>query len=247
MEKIFAIVRMKLAPGVTEEFRQRGRACIAAASQDLTGTTAYEWFVSPDGTEAIVIESYDDAEAVALHGKMVGGTVLAVTELAKFAIQFAGDVPEPIIARMRDRLGAADYFGPRFQGRLTSRAAGKVGPNAGTMIFAAARFSIQPGKQDEFRALAREAFARVEANEPGTLGYEWFLNAAGTECLTIDVYKDTAALLAHMANAGPVMAKILQIVKSDTTVYGAVAPEVRAKFKPELGVKFGGEQLGGVM
>lgn len=28
--------------------------------------------------------------------------------------------------------------------------------------------------------------------------HEWFLNAAGTECLTIDVYKDSAALLAHM-------------------------------------------------
>lgn len=129
MEKIFGIVPIKLAPGMTGEFRTRGLACIAAASKDLTGTSAYEWFVSPDGSEALVIEIYDDTEAVAIHGRMVGSTVMSMVERAKFEILSAG----------------------------------VVGLNAGTMIFAVARFAIQPGKQDEFRALAREAFARVES------------------------------------------------------------------------------------
>ena len=247
MEKIFGIVRMQIAPGATETFRERALACIGAASKDLTGTAAYEWFLAPDGNEALVIEVYDDVEAVALHGRMVGGTVLSVVEVAKFNITFAGDVPDPIIERMRSRLGRAELFGSRFQGRLTHEAAGSKGRDAGSMIFAIARFSIEPGKQEEFNALAREAFSLVEKHEPDTLAYEWFLNAAGTECLTIDVYRNPAALMKHMANAGPAMARVLRIVKSTTQIYGAVPPEVRTKLRPELGVTYGGAQLGGIM
>jgi len=247
MEKIFGIVRMKIAPGATATFRERARACIEAASKDLTGTAAYEWFLAPDGNQALVIEVYDDAEAVALHSRMVGGTVPAVVEIAKFEITFAGDVPDPIIERMRSRLGRAELFGSRFQGRLTHEAAGSKGRDAGSMIFAIARFTIDPGRQDEFHALAREAFSLVQENEPDTLAYEWFMNAAGTECLTIDVYRNAAALVKHMANAGPAMGKLLGIVKSNTQIYGAVPPEIRAKLKPELGVTYGGVQLGGIM
>jgi len=247
MEKIFGIVRMQIAPGATTMFRERALACVEAAGRDLTGTAAYEWFLSPDGTEGLVIEVYDDAEAIALHGRMVGDTVPSVVEIAKFDITFAGEVPDAIIERMRSRLGRAEHFGARFQGRLTRPAAGCKGPEAGSMIFAIARFSIEPGRQNEFDALAREAFSLVERSEPDTLAYEWFLNAAGTQCMTVDVYRNADALMKHMANAGPAMGKLIRIVKSNTQIYGAVPPEVRAKLKPELGVTYGGPQLGGIM
>jgi quinol monooxygenase YgiN len=247
MEKIFGIVRMHITPGATETFRERALATIKAASQDLTGTTAYEWFLAPDGSEALVIEAYDGIEAVGLHTRLVGSTVVSVLEVAKFEITFAGDVPDSLITRMRERLGRVDYFGRRFQGRLTSPAPGVIGPNVGSMIFAVARFTAQPGKEDEFKALAREAFALVEKNEPGTLGYEWFLNAAGTECLVLDIYRDAAALAAHMANAGAAMANMLKIIKSDIRIYGAVPPQVRTKFQSGLGVIYGGAQIGGIM
>jgi quinol monooxygenase YgiN len=247
MEKIFGLVHMRIAPGARERFRERALACIAAASRDLTGTTAYEWFIAPDGTEAYVIEIYDGPEAVAVHSRMVGTTVLEVTQLAKFELTFAGEVPEALLARMRERLGRAEYFGPRLQGRLQGKAPGVVGESAGSMIFAVARFAVHPGREQEFRTLAREAFALVQANEPGTLAYEWFLNESGTECLTIDAYRDAAALKAHMLNAGPVMDKILKVVKSESRIYGAVPEPMRARFRPEVGVTFGGEQLGGVM
>lgn len=247
MDKIFGIVRMEIAPGRADDFRTRAAACIEAARKDLAGTTAYEWFLSDDGRECTVIEIYDGAEGVAHHGKMVGHTIAPLLELAKFSIRFAGNVPDAVIERMRARLGTVDYFGPRFQGRLNSPAVGAVGPDAGSMIFAVAQFSIQPGKQDEFRALAAECLAAVEAREPGTLAYEWFLNATGTECLTLDVYRDAEALAAHMANAGPTMAKILQIVKSEVKLYGNVPAAVRSRFQGGLGVEFVAPQLQGVM
>lgn len=248
MEKIFGIVHMDVAEGQEAVFRERAIACLEAARADLTGTTAYEWFLAEDGKNCTVIEIYDGPAAVAHHGKMVGGTIPAILEVAKFHIDFVGDVPDPVIERMRRVLGEVDYFGPRFQGKLTAEAAGAVGADAGTMIFAVARWTITPGKEAEFRALAEECFALVDAGEPDTIGYEWFLSPDGTRCMTIDVYRNVAGLAAHMKNAGPTMSRILALLAhSDTRLYGAVPEAVRARFKPELGVRYIAPQLQGIM
>jgi len=248
MEKIFGIVHMDIAPGQADVFRERAIAALAAARADLAGTTAYEWFMAEDGESCTVIEIYDGPEAVAHHGKMVGQTIAAIREVAEFHIDFAGEVPDPVIDRMRKVLGAVDYFGPRFQGKLTAPAAGTVGADAGAMIFAVARWTITPGKEAEFRALAEEVFALVDANEPDTIGYEWFLSPDGGKCLTIDVYRNVAGLGAHMKNAGPTMSRILELLsESDTRLYGAVPPAVRERFKPELGVRYVAPQLQRIM
>lgn len=246
MGKIYCVVHMDVKPGITD-FRERALACVEAAKADLAGTVAYEWFLAEDGRSCTVIEIYDDADAIATHSRHVGAAVSHVKEAADFSLQFAGDVPDAILTRMRERLGAVSMIGPRFQGRLNEAAVGRVGPNAPAMIFAVARFSIHPGKQAEFRTLAAECFATVASREPNTLGYEWFMNEEGAECLTIDVYRDAAALAAHMANVGPIMSRILAIVDSQTSVYGAVPENLRAKFKPGLAAQYVAPQVGGVM
>lgn len=245
MEKIFCIVEMAIAAGAEDRFRVAAPACMAAARADLTGTSAYEWFLAEDGRHCTVIEIYDGADAIAHHSRTVGATIPPLLDIATFSLEFAGDVPDAVIDRMRARLGDARMNGPRFQGLLTEAATGQISRDAGTMIFAVARFSILPGRHAEFRELAAEAFGLVQANEPGTIGYEWFLD--GDECLTVDIYRDAAALAAHMANAGPTMAKILRIVESDTRIYGALPEAMRGRFKPELGVRYIAPQLQGVM
>lgn len=248
MEKIFGLVHMDVAEGQEALFRERALACAAAAKPDLTGTTAYEWFLAEDGKTCTVIEIYDGPAAVAHHGKMVGQTIPDILEVSKFHIDFVGDVPQPVIDRMRKVLGEVDYLGARFQGKLTGPATGQIGPDAGTMIFAVARWTIKPGKEAEFRRLAQECFALVDATEPDTIGYEWFLSEDGTKCVTVDVYRNVAGLGFHMKNAGPTMQKILDLLsESDTRLYGAVPEAVRAKFKPELGVRYVAPQLTGIL
>lgn len=247
MEKIYALVAMTIEPGHEDAFVAAARACHDAAAQDLTGTHAYEWFLSDDGRTATVVECYDDAGALALHGRTVGPAVAGIRDHARLGIEFAGDVPAPVLDGMRARLGEAPFLGRRILGRMSEPSSGKLGTQDGKLVVAVARFSVHPGKEAEFRALAQECFDRVVANEPGTLGYEWFLSEDGRECLTIDIYRDVDALRAHMANAGPVMAKIVGIVDSRTAIYGAVPDELRARLKPELGTAWGGRQLHGII
>ena len=247
MEKIFGIVQMDIAPGAEQTFRDCAQACVEAARKDLTGTTAYEWFLSEDGRSCTVLEIYDGPAALAHHGQMVGHTLAPVMDIAKFNILFAGDVPAALIERIGQRLGKVDYFGERFQGCLTASAPARAGAGAENMIFAVARFSVMPGKEAVFRALAEECFTVVGGNEPDTLGYEWFLSSSGTECLTVDVYRNEQALAEHMKNAGEIMAKILQVVRSDVKIYGHVSVEMRKRFQSGLGVQFMAPQIQGVM
>jgi quinol monooxygenase YgiN len=247
MEKIYALVTMRVEPGHTEAFIAAARACHDAASQDLAGTHAYEWFLSDDGLTATVVEAYDDAEALAHHGRVAGPAVAGIREHARLAIEFAGDVPKPVLDRMRERLGDVPFRGRRILGRMSEPSVGRLGTQDGKLIVATASFTVHPGEEARFRGLAEECFDRVVANEPGTIGYEWFLSENGRECLTIDIYRDADALSAHMANAGPVMARIIPVVDSRTAIYGAVPPEVRARLKPELGTIWGGRQLHGVI
>lgn len=249
MEKIFAIVTMHIEPGAKERFAACAQATSAAARTDLTGTSAYEWFLSEDGLEATVIEIYDGAEGLAHHGRMVGPTIAPLRELAKFHIEFAGDVPAAVIERSRQRADTpTSLFGARFQGRLTTPAPGRVGPIAGTMIFAVARFAIAPGHEAEFQAQARDIFAQVEAHEPGTIGYEWFLNAAGTECLVLDIYTDAAAMAAHTKHVGAAMQRLLQqTTTSQVRLFGAVPEALRSRFKPAMGISYVAPQIEGVL
>lgn len=42
------------------------------------------------------------------------------------------------------------------------------------------RKGIMPGKLDDFKKMAEELTCGVEENEPTTLGYEWFVDEAGS-------------------------------------------------------------------
>ncbi|RJG08277.1 antibiotic biosynthesis monooxygenase [Massilia cavernae] len=247
MDKCFGIARFAIKPGEAPQFMERARECMRAAEVDLAGTQAYEWFVSADASQCVVIEAYDGVEGMAHHSRHVGKTIPALLAHAASEVVLLGDVPDSVVQRMAGKFGGVDFFGPRFQGRLTGPAPGTAAPEAGGKIFAIARFTIEPGKLDEFRSLAAHCMAGVEASEPGTIGYEWFLDRDGRHCVTLDVYRDAAALRAHMANTGPTMEKILRIVKSEVELYGAMPAEMVSQLKGSLGVRFVAPQCQGVL
>lgn len=58
---------------------------------------------------------------------------------------------------------------------------------------------VRDGKGDDLRALAREMVKTTEAEEAGTLDYEWNISADGSRCHIFERYADSAALLAHAA------------------------------------------------
>lgn len=59
-------------------------------------------------------------------------------------------------------------------------------------------FSINRGKQEEFKRLAKEIGDAVRRTEPGTRKYEWFLNAKENKCIVIESYDSSITGLNHV-------------------------------------------------
>jgi len=88
---------------------------------------------------------------------------------------------------------------------------------------------IHDGKLGGFKELAAQCIDPVKANEPGALQYDWFFNPDHTECVVMERYTDSHAVLAHLANVGSLLGKILQIADLlSLETYGNPSEELRA-------------------
>jgi quinol monooxygenase YgiN len=88
-------------------------------------------------------------------------------------------------------------------------------------IYSYAKFRVHAGRAEEFKALARECSDIVNEREPGTLFYEWFLNADETECVAVDCYADIDAMLEHIKHIGGLMRRLMTISDRYLEIYGA--------------------------
>lgn len=106
------------------------------------------------------------------------------------------------------------------------------------------RQGINPGKLEEFKALACEFTESTETGDPGTLGYEWFVSPDGTECYLNEFYGTSQDFLDHFAKIGPKIGRMLEISPLlDAVVLGDPSPEARAALS-QLGAKFYSPHVG---
>jgi len=235
-EKIFSVARFTINPGNLEAFREKASACMEAIMPDLAGTQAYEWFLQEDGLACSVLEIYDGINALNRHGRQVGRIIPQILTLGALEVDFAGDMTPEMLAQYRKFLPGAQFAGARMFGKCRAPAPGAASANPGQKIVAFTRFSVHPGQEALFRERAQQCFELVDATEPGTSGYEWFINDAGTECLVIDIYDSAEALRAHTSNAEAKMSQVLEVASSQVQIFGAVPPDM--VFRPELGVRY---------
>lgn len=95
-------------------------------------------------------------------------------------------------------------------------------------------------RRQEFERLSDRAMEIVTTRDPGTLQYDTFMNDDRTECLTIERFRDSAALIEHAANIGDLADAVLATA---TVVHGELlgepSPELRAMLaEGELPVVF---------
>lgn len=83
------------------------------------------------------------------------------------------------------------------------------------------RFTIHDGKLDEFKSLASRCMEVVRERDSGTLQYDWFLSADGTECVLRERYRDSHAVLEHASNLGDLVARFMSISDPDVEIFGA--------------------------
>lgn len=116
----------------------------------------------------------------------------------------------------------------------------------GSQIHFRAEFVIKEGKTKEYKKLVQEMSRAVQADEPGTIDYQFYLNADETKCIVHETYASSEAALAH--NAGVASRTILpkifnaaMITRFD--VYGNPSEELRkvlASFNAQIYSRFAG-------
>jgi quinol monooxygenase YgiN len=93
-----------------------------------------------------------------------------------------------------------------------------------------ARFKFLEGKREDYLRLSDQATEIVRATEPGTLGYDLYLNSDQSECMIVERYRDSEAAMAHAANLGQLFDAVLATVSVvHGELLGEPSEELRAK------------------
>lgn len=92
-----------------------------------------------------------------------------------------------------------------------------------------ARFKIHEGQLEEFRRLSAQCMEIVRAKDTGTLQYDIFINDDQTECIVIERYRGSEALIEHLAHINDLMEPILATGSISGELLGEPSAELRAK------------------
>jgi len=95
-----------------------------------------------------------------------------------------------------------------------------------------ATFRIQDGKRAEFEAIGAEMIELIRKNEPDIVQYMRYFTEDGQTCTVREIYKSSDAVMAHVANVGAELQKLMAIAAIELEVYGPVSDELRDALKP---------------
>jgi quinol monooxygenase YgiN len=59
------------------------------------------------------------------------------------------------------------------------------------------KMKLNLGQEQDFKSYVRQLEQLVKEKCPRTLGYEWFLNEDETQCLAVETFVDSDALMFH--------------------------------------------------
>ena len=91
-----------------------------------------------------------------------------------------------------------------------------------------ARFKFHEGKLEEFKRLAARCMEIVRTKDTGTLQYEVYFNSDQSECVVLERYRDSEALIEHGAHLGELGQAILATGSVTSACLGEPSAELRA-------------------
>jgi quinol monooxygenase YgiN len=108
-------------------------------------------------------------------------------------------------------------------------------------------FSIFEGEvldRAKLEDVMRRMVSKVQADEPGTLDYEWTVSEDGKSCAFYERYQDSEAMLSHVRGFGAFAEDFMAAVKpTGFKIYGSASDDLRATladFGPSYYTKIGG-------
>jgi quinol monooxygenase YgiN len=94
-----------------------------------------------------------------------------------------------------------------------------------------ARFKINEGRLEEFKRLSAEAMEIVKTRDTGTLRYDTYFNDDESECVVLERFTDSQALIVHGQNMAELSEKILSIV---SVVHGELLGDPNEELRAKL-------------
>lgn len=91
------------------------------------------------------------------------------------------------------------------------------------------RFKFHAGKLEEFKRLSDECMAIVKTQDTGTLQYDTYFNEDQSECIVLERFRDSEALIEHSAHLAHLMEAILATGSVSGELLGDPSPEIRAQ------------------
>ena len=93
MRSIQLTARFKIHPGKLERFQELSKECIDIVNEKEKGlgNLQYDWFITADGSECVVRETYQDSNALLTHMQNVGPQLGSLMEISDFSAELYGD------------------------------------------------------------------------------------------------------------------------------------------------------------
>jgi quinol monooxygenase YgiN len=98
------------------------------------------------------------------------------------------------------------------------------------------RFRFHTDTVEEFKRLSAECLDVVRTKDDGTLQYDTYFNADETECIVLERFRDSDALILHSQNMAPFMDSIMAT--------GTVSGELLGDLSEELAAQMAGSPVG---
>jgi quinol monooxygenase YgiN len=97
---------------------------------------------------------------------------------------------------------------------------------------------IKGGELQRFKKIAKDFTSRVEAGEPDTVCFEWYVSDVGTDCYLVESYDSSEAFLLHLSKAGDMLESLAEVSPIDNLlVLGEPNEEVKEALS-KMGAKF---------
>jgi hypothetical protein len=87
--------------------------------------------------------------------------------------------------------------------------------------------NVPTKSREAFREIAQACFENVREMDSGTRVYDWYFTQDETICMLRLTFRDSEAVLEHMANLGELFGKRLSVVDLDIKVFGEPSPLLR--------------------
>ena len=112
-----ATARLKIREGELEGFKQQVAEIISKTRANDTGPLRYDWFISDDGTECEVRETYVNADALVAQQHLVGEAKAKLFRdcVAGHNMTFYGE-PSPALAQVLEKMAVPFTQFSFFQG-----------------------------------------------------------------------------------------------------------------------------------